>query len=246
MKKQIPNILTMTNLFLGCGAMICLIIGDWEKAILFIGISAIADFFDGWAARKLKVQGPLGIQLDSLADVISFGIIPGVIMYIFLCNAFQINTNPVNQFTWYAMPAFIITVFSAYRLGKFNLEESKDGGFTGLNTPSNTIFFIGLLWLYKDNGLIHQLLMKPWILYILIVSMSFLMVSSLKMFSFKVKNFQLKENIYRISLIAGIIILIIIVGKAAVSLSIIWYIFLSFTQQLLNKSTLKNLEIKQS
>jgi CDP-diacylglycerol--serine O-phosphatidyltransferase len=180
--------------------------------------------------------------LDSLADVISFGIVPGVIMYIFLCNAFQINTNPVSQFSWYAMPAFFITVFSAYRLGKFNLDDSKEGGFTGLNTPSNTIFFIGLLWLYKDNVLIYQFLLTPWILYTLIVSMSFLMVSPLKMFSFKVKSYQLKDNIYRIALLFGIILLIIFVGKAAVSLSIVWYLLLSLIQQLYANSAEHRLE----
>lgn len=239
MKKHIPNILTMTNLFFGCASMICLLIGEWEKAILFTGISATADFFDGWVARKLKVQGPLGIQLDSLADVISFGIVPGVIVYIFLCNALNLPTAPVSQFSWYAMPAFILTVYSAYRLGKFNIDSNHDGGFTGLNTPSNTLFFIGLLWLYKENNFIHSLLMNTTILYILIVGMSLLMISPLKMFSFKVKTYELKDNMYRIALLIGIILMIIFLGKAAVSLAVIWYLILSFLQQILSTKNVK-------
>lgn len=239
MKKHIPNILTMANLFFGCGSMICLLIGEWDKAILFTGISAIADFFDGWAARKLKVQGPLGIQLDSLADVISFGIVPGVIVYIFLCNSLNLPTTPVSQFSWYAMPAFILTVYSAYRLGKFNIESNSDGDFTGLNTPSNTLFFIGLLWLYKENDYIHSLLMNASILYILIVIMSLLMISPLKMFSFKVKSYEFKDNIYRIALLIGIILMIVFLGIAAVSLAVIWYLILSFIQQILSTNSVK-------
>jgi len=242
MKKHIPNLLTMTNLFFGCGTIICLIVGEWEKAILFTGVSAVADFFDGWAARKLNVQGPLGVQLDSLADVISFGVVPGMIGYIFLCNALQLPTAPISQFSWFAMPAFMITVFSGLRLGKFNIESSKDGDFIGLNTPSNTLFFIGLLWLYNDNGFIHQLLMNPTILYSLVIVMSLLMVSPLKMFSFKVSNYRFKDNIYRISLLIGIVILTLVFGKAAVSLSIIWYLILSFIQQLLSKNIEQKLE----
>lgn len=240
MKKHIPNILTLTNLFMGCASVTCLFVGDWKKAMLFTLVSAIADFLDGLVARKLNISGDLGKQLDSLADVISFGFVPGLIAYILLSRAFGLPTEPISHFTWWAMPGFIVTVFSGLRLGIFNIDTRQTTGFIGLNTPMDTIFFIGVLWLYNTNETIREFLSSPVVLYILVICMSLLMVSPLRTFSFKVKSYKLKDNIYRLLFLIGIAIIIILFHEASLCVGVLWYLTLSFIEQMVGGNKLEN------
>jgi CDP-diacylglycerol--serine O-phosphatidyltransferase len=235
MLKAIPHILTLSNLFFGCAAIICLITGNWDQAIIFIFISGIADFFDGMAARALSVSGELGKQLDSLADVVSFGFVPGIISYILISRSMGYSYSPINELNWAAMSGFILTLFSAIRLGKFNIDTRQSHGFIGLNTPTNTFFFCGLLWLVEGHAELINLIDNPYGWVIISVFMSLMMVVPLPMFSFKVKKLSIQGNEYRILLVLGIILLIIFFGKAALSLSVIYYILLSIIQFLLKK-----------
>lgn len=235
MLKAIPHILTLSNLFFGCAAVICLITGNWDQAIIFIFISGIADFFDGMAARALSVSGELGKQLDSLADVVSFGFVPGIISYILISRSMGYSYSPINELNWAAMSGFILTLFSAIRLGKFNIDTRQSHGFIGLNTPTNTFFFCGLLWLVEGHAELINLIDNPFGWVIISVFMSLMMVVPLPMFSFKMKKLSIQGNEYRILLVLGIILLIIFFGKAALSLSVIYYILLSIIQFLLKK-----------
>ena len=202
MKKHIPNILTLLNLFCGCCAMVCILNGQYTEGAIFIGVSLIADFLDGYAARCFKVSSPLGLQLDSLADMVSFGVVPGVIVYNLLCNSFisgghiegstySLNGNneaylsafPLN---FKALPAFIITLFSCLRLAKFNLDTRQTQSFIGLNTPSNTTFFIGLMLIVEYNSFgLARFVSNPVFLYSLIPITSYLLVAEIPMFSMK-------------------------------------------------------------
>lgn len=235
MLKAIPHIITLTNLFFGCAAVMCLVTGQWDQAIIFVFISGIADFFDGMIARALKVSGQLGKQLDSLADMVSFGLVPGLIAYILLSKSMGLQYAPITEVHWQAMPGFLVTVFSALRLGKFNIDERQLEGFIGLNTPTNTFFFCGILWLVEAHPEMMALVDYPTVWLALSIFMSLMMILPLPMFSFKTKSFGIKGNEYRWLLLIGVIIFAITLNKAALSVSVLYYIFLSALQYLLKK-----------
>ena len=137
MLRHLPNVLTLLNLLCGCLAILSLIFFQIKEALIFQCISLIADFFDGYLARKLKVAGPLGVQLDSLADVISFGFFPGIVVYSLLANGLTIDqstTSILNK--WMLIPAFMLTLSAAYRLAKFNISTDQKDHFIGLPTPA--------------------------------------------------------------------------------------------------------------
>ena len=141
--RQIPNTLTSLNLFSGCVAIIFAYNSDYWWASLFIVIGAVFDFFDGMTARLLKVHSPLGKELDSLADDVTFGVAPAMMVYSLFRN--QLDCDCYHEFISYCVPfaAFIIAVFSALRLAKFNIDERQTSSFIGLPTPSNALFWIG-------------------------------------------------------------------------------------------------------
>lgn len=235
MLRAIPHILTLTNLFFGCAAVMSLITGNWDQAIIFVFICGIADFFDGMVARALKVSGELGKQLDSLADVISFGLVPGLIAYILILKSSGMPYSPVTNLNWLAMSGFVITLFSALRLGKFNIDTRQTEGFIGLNTPTNTLFFCGLLWLVESNAPVIRFLDHPAGWLGLSLFMSLMMIIPLPMFSFKVKSTNFRGNEYRILLLVGIILFAVFLKKAALSASVLYYILLSLIQYFLKK-----------
>lgn len=197
-------------------------------------MSGVADFFDGMAARAFKVAGELGKQLDSLADVVSFGFVPGLIAYILISRSVGIAYQPVQELHWQAMPGFLITLFSALRLGMFNIDTRQTSEFIGLNTPTNTMFFCGLLWLTADGYLDSVNVPAFWIA--LSVIMSLMLVVPLPMFNFKMKKLGFAGNEYRILFLAGVILMAIFLGKAALSLAVLYYILLSLIQYIFNKN----------
>ena len=145
MKKNIPNIITSINLFCGCCALACVFYGRFFSAFLFLFVGAWADYLDGFVARSLKVKSELGKQLDSLADMVSFGVVPGAIVYMLLVRGMTKNFEGFPQYLILAgLPAFLITVFAAVRLAKFNIDTRQSENFIGLNTPACTIFYSGI------------------------------------------------------------------------------------------------------
>ncbi len=219
MKKHIPNFITCLNLLSGCIAIVFAFKGALQTSALFILLSALFDFMDGMMARLLKAYSPLGKELDSLADVISFGLVPGVIVYQILL---QSGLNESLAFT-----AFIIPVFSALRLAKFNIDERQSDRFIGLPTPANALFFGSIPFILEGETYISRLLANPVILIILTVIMSILLIAELPLFSLKIKRLSWSE--YRIQFIFLILsaICILIFKFVAVPAIILLYLILS-------------------
>ena len=223
--RHIPNFVTACNLFSGCIAAVMAFQANYEAAILFIILGATFDFFDGMLARLFHVSGPLGKELDSLADDITFGFAPSVIVFSLLKEvqypAFMQGVADIFPYT-----AFIIAVFSALRLGKFNIDPRQSSSFIGLPTPANALFW-GSLVVGGHSFLVSDAFNALY-LFILVLLMSYLLVAELPMFSLKFKNLSWKDNkISYIFLLVCIPLLVIfrISGFAAI---ILWYILLSF------------------
>jgi CDP-diacylglycerol--serine O-phosphatidyltransferase len=188
----------------------------FDLALLFVLIGATLDFMDGAMARLLRVSSPLGKELDSLADVITFGLVPGMIAFRLL--------GPLAE-VWEYMPylGFLITLFSTYRLGKFNIDERQTTSFIGLATPANAIFWLGLAYGYQS--LLSAV--SPWFVLVAVVVSSYLLVCELPMFSFKFHNFGWAENRIRYMFIIGAIVLAVVFFRQSLPLIILWYILLS-------------------
>jgi CDP-diacylglycerol--serine O-phosphatidyltransferase len=216
MKKHIPNTITLLNQFSGIVACIFAYNSRFDLALLFVLIGATLDFMDGAMARLLRVSSPLGKELDSLADVITFGLVPGMIAFRLL--------GPLAE-VWEYMPylGFLITLFSTYRLGKFNIDERQTTSFIGLATPANAIFWLGLAYGYQS--LLSAV--SPWFVLVAVVVSSYLLVCELPMFSFKFHNFGWAENRIRYMFIIGTIVLAVVFFRQSLPLIILWYILLS-------------------
>ncbi|MBE6273132.1 MAG: CDP-diacylglycerol--serine O-phosphatidyltransferase [Bacteroides sp.] len=222
--RHIPNFVTACNLFSGCIAAVMAFQANYEAAILFIILGATFDFFDGMLARLFHVSGPLGKELDSLADDITFGFAPSVIVFS-LFKEVQYPAFMQSMADIFPYTAFIIAVFSALRLGKFNIDPRQSSSFIGLPTPANALFW-GSLVVGGHSFLISDAFNALY-LFILVLLMSYLLVAELPMFSLKFKNLSWKDNkISYIFLLVCIPLLVIfrISGFAAI---ILWYILLS-------------------
>lgn len=220
MKKQIPNLITLANLLSGVLASLFAAQGWLDRAALFICLGIFFDFFDGMAARLLGVSSPLGKELDSLADVVTSGVAPGLILYNYLG---YLNSSTIRL----EYLAFLMPLFAAYRLAKFNLDTRQSHSFRGLPVPANALIWVGLaLWHWWPQ----QNMAFAIILIVLSLVTDILMVSELPMFSLKVnfKDMSWKTNsIQYIFLIVCAIIIVATRQWYAVSLIIIWYIILS-------------------
>lgn len=219
-RKSIPNFITCLNLFSGCIAVYLGFSGVYDWAFFFILIAAIFDFFDGFAARLLKAYSDIGKELDSLADVISFGLAPGAIVFSVLSH------SDVWSYMKYA--AFLIPVFSALRLAKFNIDERQTSSFLGLPTPANAIFWGGIIYSYSDF-----FKFQPWILIALMLLFCALLVSEIPMFSLKVKGFSWKENKHQYIYLFGSAILLATMWNNAFGPIIGWYVVYSIIINLL-------------
>ena len=217
----IPNIITLCNAFFGCLAVLSIFSGQTAWLPWLIGICLLADFADGLAARLLKQSSAIGKELDSLADVISFGFVPGAIYYLLLCKSLGLEGLDFSNPNSY-LPAlgFVITAFSALRLAKFNTDSRQTENFIGLNTPANTIFTLGLLLTVENNSFgLSELLLNLPLLISLIGLFSFLLVSEIPIFSFKFKGLFWKGNEIRfVFLILSALLLIFLpLGLAMMS-----------------------------
>lgn len=233
MKNQLPNILTFLNLLSGCIATVLVLQGGYEYiplCLLFVAIAAIFDFLDGLAARLLKVTNIIGKDLDSLADCISFGLVPGAVVFVFLQKHIDLIT--VNSTLSLIIPyfAFLLSIFSAWRLAKFNNDTRQTDAFIGLNTPANTIFWVSFCAgisvremsgdLYITSGLIYTVLIG-------IVVFSILMVSELHMFSLKVKSIRIKGNVQRYLLLLFVLCTFPILNFLSLAGCVLLYIAMS-------------------
>jgi CDP-diacylglycerol---serine O-phosphatidyltransferase len=229
----IPNLITLTNLFLGCVSIAYIFNGEAATGAILIVICAILDFLDGAAARLLNAYSETGKQLDSLADLVSFGLAPAAIIFHYLDKAVY-NINPENTHFVWVYAAFIITVFSALRLARFNIETGNKTYFKGLPTPASALIIISIpltISFAKPDSeitiMLEMLLSQTWFHVVIIVLLSALMISPLKMFSLKFNNLSWKDNQIRYIYFAICIVLLITFGFAALPLIMIFYILLS-------------------
>ena len=222
--RHIPNTVTCCNLLSGCAASVMAFQANYQAAILFIILGAVFDFFDGMLARLLGVSGPLGKELDSLADDITFGFAPSAIVFsLFKEVHYPEFLLPVSEYVPYT--AFVIAAFSALRLGKFNIDTRQSTSFIGLPTPANALFW-GSLVVGAHSFLTSESFNAIYLL-LLVFLMSYLLIAELPMFSLKFKNLLWKDNkVSYIFLLVCIPLLVIfrISGFAAI---ILWYILWS-------------------
>lgn len=211
MRRHLPNVITLINLFAGCGAIVTLLQGQAVAATWWLIVAGVADYADGGVARALKVQSPLGKELDSLADMVSFGVVPGAIFYYLL-----LASLPSGVPQWMALSGFMVSVFSGLRLARFNLDTRQTEHFIGLPTPANTIFVTGLLLAYHFNTFGMQVFLgQPWLLGLLIVLLSWLLNAEIPMFSLKIKRLTWQGNEIKIIFVALSIASLFVLGWAA-------------------------------
>ena len=227
-KKYIPNTITCCNLLSGCVASVYAFLGVYPLAFTFIIAGAVFDFFDGLSARALKVSSSIGKELDSLADVITFGFAPATMVFSWLRECADAYLDMLIAF---AMPfvAFLLVAFSALRLAKFNVDERQTSSFIGLPTPANALFW-GALVIGSHDAIVGQ--PYGWVLVLgLVLLFSWLLVAEIPMFSLKFKNLSWKCNrIVYIFLLVSLVLLIVL-GLNGLSAVIGWYIILSILTQ---------------
>jgi len=239
-KKQIPNTITLLNLVCGCLAIISTFHKTFELTALLVIIAAVLDFFDGFAARLLKVHSEMGKQLDSLADMVTFGVVPGFVMYqliIFAIGSGEAFMGP-NEPVWYlAYIAMLIPVFSAYRLAKFNIDTRQSDSFIGLPTPANALLICFLpMFMTNEGNVVADLLLKPYVLIVICVVVSYLMIAELPLIALKFKQFSIVGNEWRYAILLMSLLLLLILKQLAVPLIIILYVILSVLQNSLSKT----------
>lgn len=226
MKRHLPNFLTCCNLLCGCFGIVFVLEGREIPAAYFVWLAGVFDFFDGFAARMLKVTSSIGKELDSLADVVSFGVLPALVMYRMLSNASDSSALPYL--------AFMIAIFSALRLAIFNVDETQRDSFRGLNTPANTIFITSLPLLYNDVG---RWLYHPATLAGITIVFSLLLVSRIEFFALKFKNFGWADNKIRFIFLIMSVLLLVIFRFTGIPIIIILYILLSLLNNNLSPGT---------
>lgn len=238
-KKHIPNIFTLGNLLCGTLATVLAVSGYFEMTALFVVLGIFLDFFDGFFARIFKVSGELGKQLDSLADMVTSGVVPGIVLFILLGNNQQIPYEINTEFkVSMGLPliGLLVTLAACYRLAKFNLDTRQSESFIGLPTPAMSLFIVSLplVQMHSDVDFVKDLIGNNYFLIGIAILLSFLMNSELSLFSLKFKNYGIKENLFKYILITISIVLIVAFEYLSVPIIIMSYILLSILNNFKN------------
>jgi len=234
---HLPNTITCLNLFCGCLAMLFALWGELNTAAWLILLAGVFDFMDGMAARLLKAYSDIGKELDSLADVVSFGVAPSAILFTLAQNT-MVAADPAFTFASAGiaqqamlLSLFVVAVFSALRLAKFNIDTRQTTSFLGLPTPANAFFLLSLVfWVQPETGAISGV--APWVYPMVALIFSGLLVSEIPMFSLKVKQLGWKGNEIRYLFLLLSILLIILLQMRSLTLIIPVYILLSIASSL--------------
>lgn len=223
-KKHIPNLITLLNLFSGCIALVYAVESkepDFEMVFFFVCLGIFLDFFDGFFARLFKVSSPLGLQLDSLADMVTSGLVPGFVMFLML------SKNADSSFIPYL--GFIITLGSCYRLANFNIDTRQTDSFIGLPTPANALLILSLpLVLQSTNQeLIRTFLENQWVLLAITAFSAYILNAEIPLFSLKIKAFNFSKNKLQIIFLTISVALLIAFQFLGIPLVILFYVLLS-------------------
>ena len=251
MKKHIPQYITMLNILCGCIATVFAVLNMLELTAIFVFLGIIFDFFDGLAARMLDAQSELGIQLDSLADLITSGLVPGIVMFQLLAmsqtGGWNLDFSGGSEtLTWTGFKisflpffGFLITLASAYRLAKFNIDENQATSFIGLPTPANALFILSLpvILLDQGNDFLNEIILNPWFLIIITILSSYLLNSRIELFALKFKNWSFKDNALRYIFVIVSLVLLLTMKFLAVPAIVFFYIVSSMVYKLGAKET---------
>lgn len=221
--RHIPNALTCANLICGCIGILAVFHFPQYPTAYFIWAACVFDFFDGFVARLLKVSSPIGKELDSLADVVSFGVLPAMAMFHYILQ--------INQPFWIGSIALLIAVFSALRLAKFNIDENQKDSFIGLPTPANALFLTSLVFLPE---FLRALVFTTPVLVGITLVFSFLLVSPIELFALKFKNFSWAENKIRFTFLILSVLLLLLLQAGALPFIILLYVLFSLTKRVVN------------
>ena len=246
--KQIPNLFTLLNLVFGCLAIVfvlqtgeAIVVLDNSGAVnitlperiwlgaLFIFAAAVVDFLDGFLARLMKASSAMGGQLDSLSDVVSFGVAPGVILYQMLRLSYAQEDNGLDVSVLALVPAFIFSAAAAWRLAKFNLSTDQSHSFRGVPTPAAglVIASLPLIFWYTTSNSLREVMLNKWLLYAVVLVMSYLMVSNIRLMALKFTDYSVKNNRMKYVLLVLSVALIVILKWQAVPLIFVLYILCS-------------------
>jgi len=222
--KAVPNTLTLVNLISGCIGLLFLIRGDIRGAVYMMWVAAVFDFLDGFAARALKAYSDIGKQLDSLADMISFGVLPSIILFVLISKNSNISFLPPLGLS--------VAVFSAIRLARFNIDKSESVNFSGIPTPASALLISGLgIWSQCNIGWLNEIGNNPYVLVSAGIILSGLMASAIPFPSLKIKNYSLKSNLLKIFMVLGGLVLLIIFKLNAVAFIFIVYVLVALIKR---------------
>jgi len=237
-KKHIPNILTLLNLFSGCIAIVFIAKYKFDLALYFVCLGIFFDFFDGFFARKFGVSGPLGVQLDSLADMVTSGVAPGYVMYQLLSfnGSFMQVVNDLSIFQ-VSFFGFIITLGACYRLANFNIDTRQSDSFIGLPTPANALFIMSLPLVIEECHFLtlSELLNMKGVLLAITLLSAYVMNAEIPLFSLKIKDFSFQKYKLQIGFLVVSIVMIATLQFLAIPLIIITYVLLSVLNNMLAK-----------
>ena len=235
-QKHIPNAITLMNLFCGCIAVVFALNNDFEMAFYWVSLGIFLDFFDGFFARLFQVSSPLGLQLDSLADMVTSGVVPGIVMYQLMGSS-----SSFPQWGWSMEPwpflGFLITLGSCYRLANFNIDTRQTDSFIGLPTPANALFILSLplVLQHSDSMLVLELLTNPWVLVLITLLSVYLLNAEIPLFSLKIKKFSWKGNALQIGFLISSLLLLVFFQYAGIPLVIVFYVLLSVGHNAVSK-----------
>ncbi len=234
--KHLPNLITLANLFCGSIAVIYAVEENFEYAGLFVVLGIFFDFFDGLAARLLKVTGELGKQLDSLADMVTSGVVPGIIMFKLIQINLEVNGNififedPILDV---ALIGLFLTLAACLRLAKFNIDDRQTTSFIGLPTPAMSLFVVSLplIQQYSDVAFAKELISNNYVLIAITWILSYLMNSEIALFSLKFKDYSIKNNFIKYLFLIISLLLILIIPFLSIPIIIILYIIFSLIKK---------------
>jgi len=240
MTKHLPNFITSLNILCGCIAILFAVSGDLATAAFFVFLGIFLDFFDGLAARLLKAQSEVGLQLDSLADVITSGVVPGIVMFQLLNEALFGTTKTMaetfsgeiwNEGFEHFVPliGLLITVASAYRLAKFNVDERQTSDFFGLPTPANALWILSLplILIYQPSEMAESIILNPWFLIGLTLLSCYLLNAEIRLFALKFKTWDFAGNKIRYIFLGLCAVLFVTLKFMAIPFIIVLYVLLS-------------------
>ena len=231
-QKHIPNFITLLNLFCGCVALVYVANSNFLMAFSMVCLGIFFDFFDGFFARLLKVSSPLGLQLDSLADMVTSGVVPGFMMYKMLCNP-----NFFGSESLFPYAGFIITLGACYRLANFNIDTRQTDSFIGLPTPANALFFLALPLISEafSNDNFTGIIFNKFVLVGLAFLSVYIMNAEIPLFSLKIKSFDMKDNKLAIIFVGLSAVIIGFFQFLGIALVIVFYVLLSVIFNLTKK-----------